>query len=330
MSKDSKVQKKKDTQNLLDCRKEQICSFKETMLNSIKNDTLNDIDYITKTFSMTVIANNQLERGGSSLTKDDMIFIVKYLNNKKKFDIEKIKTTTVDELNKIIRDYCNINIVKLLNEKDFSLLLSNNEKKSDQFNKNELIILLVCLFNKKISNIEKIKSTKIDDLRMIIRGLIYDIPLNEINKDLLSITNIPPPKPPKMINNDGKKSSDKLVVFSSTNDLENNSKPSKPSKPPKMIKNDEKKSSDTLVVFSSINLLENNSNPQKPQKPPKNSKSDKSLSTRKESDKMVIFSPMKNVENISYIPTIFSSNNNLLIDNGKSKKPLKSGILVVK
>ena len=40
---------------------------------------------------------------------------------------------------------------------------------------------------------------------MIIRGLIYDIPINEINKDLLSITNIPQKKPPKnsnMIKND--------------------------------------------------------------------------------------------------------------------------------
>jgi len=244
MSKDSKIQKKKDTQNLLDCRKDQISSFKETMLNAIKNDTLNDIDYITKTFSMTVIANNQLERGGSSFTKDDMIFIVKYLNNKKKFDIEKIKT--VDELNKIVRDYCNINIVKLVSEKDFSLLLSNNEKKSDQFNKNELIILLICLFNKKMSNIEKIKSTKINDLRMIIRGLIYDIPLNEINKDLIGITNIPPPKPPKMIKND-EKSSDKMVVYSSANVVENNSKPPKPPKNIKMLQNEESKNNFLLI-----------------------------------------------------------------------------------
>lgn len=315
MSKDSKVQKKKDTQNLLDCRKDQICSFKEKMLDAIKNDTLNDIDYITNSFSMTVIANNQLGRGGSSLTKDDMIFIVKYLNNKKKFDIEKIKTNTVDELNKNVRDYCNVNIVKLLNEKDFSLLLSNNEKKSDQFNKNELIILLICLFNKKISNIEKIKSTKIDDLRMIIRGLIYDIPLNEINKDLLGITNIPPPKPPKppkMIKNDEKILSDKLIVFSSTNVKENNSKPIKP---PKMSKS---------IEFSSTNVPENNSITLKP---PKMSKS---VSTKKDSDKMVVFSPTNIVENISSFSTIFSSNNNLLIDNGKSKKPLKSGVLVVK
>jgi len=252
MSKDSKVQKKKDAQNLLDCRKEQICSFKETILNSIKNDTLNDIDYITKSFSMTVIANNQLERGGSSFTKDDMIFIVKYLNNKSNFNIEKIKSNTVDELNKNVRDYCNINIVKLVSDKDFSLLLNNSEKKSDQFNKNELIVLLICLFNKKIFNIEKIKSAKIDDLRMIIRGLIYDIPLNEINKDLLSITNIPPhkpPKPPKMIKNNEftEKSSDKLVLYSSGNFVENNSKPSKPSKNIKMIKNEESKNNFLLI-----------------------------------------------------------------------------------
>lgn len=250
MSKDSKIQKKNDTQHLLDCRKDQISSFKETMLNAIKNDTLNDIDYITKTFSMTVIANNQLERGGSSLTKDDMIFIVKYLNNKKKFDIEKIKT--VDELNKIVRDYCNINIVKLVSEKDFSLLLSNNEKKSDQFNKNELIILLICLFNKKMNNIEKIKNTKINDLRMIIRGLIYDIPLNEINKDLIGITNISPskppkpPKPPKMIKND-EKSSDEIVVYSSTNVVKNNSNPPKPPKNIKMLQNEESKNNFLLI-----------------------------------------------------------------------------------
>jgi hypothetical protein len=244
MSKDTKVQKKRDTQNLLDCRKDQISSFKNRIVTDIKNDTINDIDYITKSFTMTVIANNQLERGGASLTKDDMVFILKYLNNKKRFDIEKIKTNTIDELNKNIRDYCNSNIVKLLNEKDFSLLLNNNEKKSDQFNKNELIILLVCLFNKKISNIEKIKSTKIDDLRMIIRGLIYDIPINEINKDLLEITNLPQQKLLKnsnIIKNDDNrslltnKSSDKLIVINDTNSL----KSQKPLKNSRMIKNDE-------------------------------------------------------------------------------------------
>jgi hypothetical protein len=86
--------------------KEKVVSNRINNINNIQKDSIQSItthEDLVKTILFTETAKEQLKKGGSSLTKTDLIAIIIMIDLNKMNNLEYLKTLTVNDLNSIIR-----------------------------------------------------------------------------------------------------------------------------------------------------------------------------------------------------------------------------------
>jgi hypothetical protein len=86
--------------------KEKVVTNRIENINNIQKDSIQSItthEDLVKTILFTETAKEQLKKGGSSLTKTDLIAIIIMIDLNKMNNLEYLKTLTVNDLNSIIR-----------------------------------------------------------------------------------------------------------------------------------------------------------------------------------------------------------------------------------
>ena len=104
--------------------KEKVVSTRIESINNIQKDSIQSItthEELVKTILFTETAKEQLKKGGSALTKTDLIAIIIKIDLNKMNHLEYLKTLTVNDLITIIRS-----IIYDLN-KSSNLLINNSE-----------------------------------------------------------------------------------------------------------------------------------------------------------------------------------------------------------
>ena len=104
--------------------KEKVVSTRIESINNIQKDSIQSItthEELVKTILFTETAKEQLKKGGSALTKTDLIAIIIKMDLNKMNHLEYLKTLTVNDLITIIRS-----IIYDLN-KSSNLLINNSE-----------------------------------------------------------------------------------------------------------------------------------------------------------------------------------------------------------
>ena len=104
--------------------KEKVVSTRIESINNVQKDSIQSItthEELVKTILFTETAKEQLKKGGSALTKTDLIAIIIKMDLNKMNHLEYLKTLTVNDLITIIRS-----IIYDLN-KSSNLLINNSE-----------------------------------------------------------------------------------------------------------------------------------------------------------------------------------------------------------
>jgi len=86
--------------------KEKVVSTRIESINNVQKDSIQSItthEELVKTILFTETAKEQLKKGGSTLTKTDLIAIIIMIDLNKMNNLEYLKTLTVNDLNTIIR-----------------------------------------------------------------------------------------------------------------------------------------------------------------------------------------------------------------------------------
>ena len=86
--------------------KEKVVSTRIESINNVQKDSIQSItthEELVKTILFTETAKEQLKKGGSALTKTDLIAIIIMIDLNKMNNLEYLKTLTVNDLNTIIR-----------------------------------------------------------------------------------------------------------------------------------------------------------------------------------------------------------------------------------
>ncbi len=86
--------------------KEKVVSTRIESINNVQKDSIQSItthEELVKTILFTETAKEQLKKGGSALTKTDLIAIIIMIDLNKMNNLDYLKTLTVNDLNTIIR-----------------------------------------------------------------------------------------------------------------------------------------------------------------------------------------------------------------------------------
>jgi hypothetical protein len=86
--------------------KEKVVSNRIENINNVQKDSIQSItshEELVKTILFTETAKEQLKKGGSALTKTDIIAIIIMIDLNKMNNLEYLKTLTVNDLNTIVR-----------------------------------------------------------------------------------------------------------------------------------------------------------------------------------------------------------------------------------
>ncbi len=86
-----------------------IDSLQDDVIESIKNGRIVTRDELVKTVFYSEMAKDQLKKGGSALTKTDLIAIIIKLDGSRLNTIEQLKSLTISDLNIIIRSLIYVN-----------------------------------------------------------------------------------------------------------------------------------------------------------------------------------------------------------------------------
>jgi hypothetical protein len=113
--------------------KEKVVSTRIESINNVQKDSIQTItthEELVKTILFTETAKEQLKKGGSSLTKTDLIAIIIMIDLNKMNNLEYLKTLTVNDLNTIIRSI--IYDTNRYTNKSSNLLITNNNNESSK------------------------------------------------------------------------------------------------------------------------------------------------------------------------------------------------------
>jgi hypothetical protein len=116
--------------------KEKVVNTRIESINNVQKDSIQSItthEELVKTILFTETAKEQLKKGGSALTKTDIIAIIIMIDLNKMNNLEYLKTLTVNDLNTIIRSI--IYDTNRYTNKSSNLLITNNN--SNNSNNNE-------------------------------------------------------------------------------------------------------------------------------------------------------------------------------------------------
>jgi hypothetical protein len=107
--------------------KEKVVSTRIESINNVQKDSIQSItthEELVKTILFTETAKEQLKKGGSALTKTDLIAIIIMIDLNKMNNLEYLKTLTVNDLNTIIRSI--IYDTNRYTNNSSNLLITNN------------------------------------------------------------------------------------------------------------------------------------------------------------------------------------------------------------
>ena len=107
--------------------KEKVVSTRIESINNVQKDSIQTItthEELVKTILFTETAKEQLKKGGSALTKTDLIAIIISKDLNKINNLEYLKTLTVNDLNTIIRSIIYDTNIYMNNSNN--LLITNN------------------------------------------------------------------------------------------------------------------------------------------------------------------------------------------------------------
>ena len=107
--------------------KEKVVSTRIESINNVQKDSIQAItthEELVKTILFTETAKEQLKKGGSALTKTDLIAIIISKDLNKINNLEYLKTLTVNDLNTIIRSIIYDTNIYMNNSNN--LLITNN------------------------------------------------------------------------------------------------------------------------------------------------------------------------------------------------------------
>ena len=110
--------------------KEKVVSTRIESINNVQKDSIQTItthEELVKTILFTETAKEQLKKGGSALTKTDIIAIIIMIDLNKMNNLEYLKTLTVNDLNTIIRSI--IYDTNRYTNKSNNLLITNESSK---------------------------------------------------------------------------------------------------------------------------------------------------------------------------------------------------------
>ena len=115
--------------------KEKVVSTRIESINNVQKDSIQSItthEELVKTILFTETAKEQLKKGGSALTKTDIIAIIIMIDLNKMNNLEYLKTLTVNDLNTIIRSI--IYDTNRYTNKSSNFLITNNSNNSNNNN----------------------------------------------------------------------------------------------------------------------------------------------------------------------------------------------------
>ena len=113
--------------------KERVVNTRIESINNVQKDSIQTItthEELVKTILFTETAKEQLKKGGSALTKTDLIAIIIMIDLNKMNNLEYLKTLTVNDLNTIIRSI--IYDTNRYSNKSSNLLITNESSKSTE------------------------------------------------------------------------------------------------------------------------------------------------------------------------------------------------------
>jgi hypothetical protein len=116
--------------------KEKVVNTRIESINNVQKDSIQSItthEELVKTILFTETAKEQLKKGGSALTKTDIIAIIIMIDLNKMNNLEYLKTLTVNDLNTIIRSI--IYDTNRYTNKSSNFLITNNS--NNNINNNE-------------------------------------------------------------------------------------------------------------------------------------------------------------------------------------------------
>jgi hypothetical protein len=115
--------------------KEKVVSTRIESINNVQKDSIQTItthEDLVKTILFTETAKEQLKKGGSALTKTDIIAIIIMIDLNKMNNLEYLKTLTVNDLNTIIRSI--IYDTNRYTNKSSNFLITNNSNNNNNNN----------------------------------------------------------------------------------------------------------------------------------------------------------------------------------------------------
>ena len=155
-SKQYKKQLVDNSNCLLNEKISNIDSFNQNIILKIQKNELNNIEEIQSILKISDIAKNQLEKGGSNLTKFDLIRNIILFSNllkldKKYFSYEKMDQLKITDLTNILRSI----LYDIDNDIDYENIdITDRIKKIDNFNEN----IITKIKKNQLNNIEEIQS----------------------------------------------------------------------------------------------------------------------------------------------------------------------------
>jgi len=119
--------------------KEKVVSTRIESINNVQKDSIQTItthEELVKTILFTETAKEQLKKGGSALTKTDIIAIIIMIDLNKMNNLEYLKTLTVNDLNTIIRSII-YDTNRYTNKSSNFLITNNSNNNNNNSNNNE-------------------------------------------------------------------------------------------------------------------------------------------------------------------------------------------------
>jgi hypothetical protein len=117
--------------------KEKVVSNRIESINNVQKDSIQTItthEELVKTILFTETAKEQLKKGGSALTKTDIIAIIIMIDLNKMNNLEYLKTLTVNDLNTIIRSII-YDTNRYTNKSSNFLITNNNNSNNNETSK---------------------------------------------------------------------------------------------------------------------------------------------------------------------------------------------------
>ena len=149
--------------------KEKVVICRIENINNVQKNSIQTItthEELVKTILFTETAKEQLKKGGSSLTKTDIIAIIIMIDLNKMNNLEYLKTLTVNDLNTIIRSI--IYDTNRYTNKSSNLLITNNSNNNSNNESSKLTSVKSNTVTSKSSKkleIMDVESTEIEPVK---------------------------------------------------------------------------------------------------------------------------------------------------------------------